>query len=100
MATTYAQSHNSMCLKRHVGAIIVDDTNRAISLGYNENPVGMKPCKFEYGYCFKDNNMEVKLEQMNTVHCLGCGTTYARLIKSYSQKVCSSGEEKGGVSCW
>lgn len=74
MATAYAQSHASQCLKRHVGAVIVDTEGRALSLGYNENPIGMQPCRTLYKYCFKDVDMDKKLEEMRNIHCPECGT--------------------------
>ncbi len=57
MATAYAQSHISQCLKRHVGAVIVAENGLPMSLGYNENPVGMPPCHKAFGHCFKDDDM-------------------------------------------
>ena len=74
MATAYAQSHMSRCLKRFVGSVIVSDTGVALSLGYNENPIYMKPCELEYTYCFKDNKMIAALESMEAVFCPTCGT--------------------------
>jgi dephospho-CoA kinase len=44
MATAYAQSHLSQCLKRHVGAVIVAANGLGLSMGFNENPIDMKPC--------------------------------------------------------
>ena len=64
ITSAYAASHSSRCLKRFVGAVIVSDQGLPLSLGYNENPVGMKPCETEYKYCFKDENMHAKLEAM------------------------------------
>lgn len=77
MATAYAQSHASECLKRHVGAVIVDENEFALSVGFNENPLGMQPCRTKYRFCFKDSNMETKLEQINRINCPKCGTDTA-----------------------
>lgn len=79
MATAYAQSHASECLKRHVGAVIVDKDGRALSLGYNENPIVMKPCRTLYKYCFKDDDMDKKLEKMEGIHCPECGKEFKNL---------------------
>ncbi|CAN5390231.1 hypothetical protein BH11PLA2_BH11PLA2_23230 [soil metagenome] len=73
MATAYSQSHGSRCLKRHVGAVIVNSDGIPLSLGYNENPTGMGSCPAEYGYCFKDADMHAKLEAMSNVYCPKCG---------------------------
>lgn len=79
MATAYAQSHMSQCLKRHVGAIIVNTDNLPLSLGYNENPVGMSPCINAYRRCFKDDDMHAKLETYAGKRCPSCGTAQAEL---------------------
>lgn len=65
MAMAYAQSHASACLKRHVGAVIVDMNKQSLSSGYNENPLGMLPCKHQFNYCYKDVDMEQKLLAMS-----------------------------------
>lgn len=74
MATAYAQSHMSRCLKRHVGAVIVSAQNIPLSLGYNENPIGMEPCEKAYGYCFKDDDMHKRIEGLAGRKCPACGT--------------------------
>lgn len=74
MAAAYAEAHISQCLKRHVGAIIVSPDGRALSMGYNENPIPMKPCKAEYeNRCYKDSDMERRLEAMKDFFCPKCG---------------------------
>ena len=88
MATAYSTSQMSRCLKRLVGAIIVDENNLALSLGYNENPIGMKPCEFEYGYCFKDAMMEQSLEALSDLFCPRCGKKIEKLEKPYGCPEC------------
>lgn len=83
MATAYAQSHRSLCLKRHVGALIVDVNGRPISLGYNENPVSIQPCKRDPGYCIKDSIMDAELEELRDVYCPACGVKNPKLSKPY-----------------
>lgn len=83
ITSAYAASHSSRCLKRFVGAVIVSDQGIPMSLGYNENPVGMKPCESEYKYCFKDENMHARLEAMKNTHCPDCGTDHATLTKPW-----------------
>lgn len=73
MATAYSQSHMSCCIKRHVGAVVVDSDGLPMSIGFNENPISMKPCIYEFQHCFKDEDMHVKMENMNTVYCPDCG---------------------------
>jgi deoxycytidylate deaminase len=73
MATAFAQSHMSRCLKRKVGAVIVNSKNLPLSMGYNENPLGMKPCQMEFQHCFKDEDMHKSLEKMKGIYCPRCG---------------------------
>jgi deoxycytidylate deaminase len=81
MATAVSQSHASQCLKRKVGALIVDDVNKIpLSVGYNDNPIGMESCFSLYnGICYKDRAMETKLEQMVPFFCPDCGKQHDEL---------------------
>lgn len=57
MNMAYGSSHSSKCIKRHVGAIVVDKTGHVVGVGYNENPLGTKPCIEEPEYdrkCYRD----------------------------------------------
>jgi len=54
MAMAYAASQQSSCLKRKVGAVIVDGLGNVISSGFNEVPKYEKPCEKEYLDCFRD----------------------------------------------
>lgn len=54
MAIAYASSMRSSCLKRKVGAIIVDDSGDVFSSGYNEVPAANDTCKSKYGMCYRD----------------------------------------------
>lgn len=57
MSMAFASSHSSKCLKRHVGALVVDTRGQVVGVGYNENPLGTKPCMEEptYDYkCYRD----------------------------------------------
>jgi len=75
MATAVSHSHASHCMKRKVGALIVDEVNNiSLSVGYNDNPIGMEPCFSLYdGQCYKDRVMETKLENMIPFFCPECG---------------------------
>lgn len=53
MAIAYGISQSSSCLRRKVGAIIVDKHDNIISSGYNETPRAESSCKSEYGDCFR-----------------------------------------------
>ena len=54
MAIAYAASMRSSCLKRKVGAVIVDIMGDVFSSGYNEVPAANNTCKYEYGMCYRD----------------------------------------------
>lgn len=58
MAVAYAISMRSSCLKRKVGAIIVDFAGDVFSSGYNEVPAANNTCKYEYGMCYRDKLKE------------------------------------------
>lgn len=53
MCMAYANSFRSSCLKRKVGAVIVDSKGNVFSSGYNEVPLLEKPCLSEYGGCYR-----------------------------------------------
>ena len=55
MTMAYASSMRSSCIKRKVGALIVDKDGNAFSSGYNEVPSMQKPCQNEYGTCYRDH---------------------------------------------
>ena len=86
MTTAYIVSKMSSCLKRKVGAIIIEnaklgneidnrETNSSmpiiISSGYNEVPLGSKPCMFEYEKCYRDYLQEK--HALNIKYCPNCG---------------------------
>jgi deoxycytidylate deaminase/dephospho-CoA kinase len=52
MLQAYATARSSKCIKRHVGAILVDTLGRVVATGYNENPNGTSPCIEEARYNF------------------------------------------------
>jgi deoxycytidylate deaminase/dephospho-CoA kinase len=89
IAAAYAQSHSSTCLKRHVGAVITV-TRRGqefpISMGFNENPPGIRTCKSE-STCYKDEDMLSKLKARGKrLFCPVCGEFHEGLDEPW---VCS-----------
>lgn len=85
MATAVSQSNASRCLKRKVGALIVDENNNIpFSVGYNDNPVGMLSCFDLYNrQCYKDMIMESKLEDMGPLYCPKCSKKHESLSKPW-----------------
>ncbi|MFZ0860921.1 MAG: hypothetical protein WAN18_09590 [Candidatus Sulfotelmatobacter sp.] len=78
MNMAYSSSHSSKCLKRHVGALVVDTGGRVVGVGYNENPLGTKPCMEEESYNFKCYRDIVRTETLNNyssrgILCPTCG---------------------------
>jgi len=67
MSMAYAASQESHCLKRKVGAVIVDRFGNVISSGFNEVPRQSRPCKSQHGKCYRDVAWELfwpKLTEM------------------------------------
>lgn len=54
MAAAYAVSQQSSCLKRKVGAVIVDASGNIIASGFNEVPSYGRPCEGHLGRCYRD----------------------------------------------
>lgn len=67
MAIAYAASMRSSCLKRKVGAVIVDITGDVFSSGYNEVPAANNTCKCEYGMCYRDKLKKDYKENLKSV---------------------------------
>ena len=88
MTIAYGLSTKSSCLKRKVGAVIIDSGNHQsteaveekaikipniIASGYNEVPAGSFKCAFDKGYekCYRDHLQEEHAKKM--MHCPSCG---------------------------
>jgi deoxycytidylate deaminase len=97
MATAVSQSHASRCLRRKVGALIVDEEKGIpVSVGYNDNPIGMESCFTLYnGLCYKDMIMETKLEAMGPLFCPECGKEHDAISRPWK----CDGEKKDGTLC-
>lgn len=67
MAIAYANSQRSSCLKRKVGAAIIDNYGNLFSSGYNEVPINSKTCKKDFGQCYRDK-FKKSLEDELTEH--------------------------------
>jgi deoxycytidylate deaminase len=78
MHMAFSASHSSKCLKRHVGAVIVDSVGQIVGVGYNENPRGTRPCVEEptySGQCYRDILRNDHFEDLRKrgVRCPRCG---------------------------
>jgi deoxycytidylate deaminase len=96
MATAVSQSHASRCLRRKVGALIVDEEKGIpVSVGYNENPIGMESCFTLYnGLCYKDKIMETKLEAMGPLFCPECGKEHKTISRPWK---CNKKDKDGSL---
>jgi deoxycytidylate deaminase/dephospho-CoA kinase len=79
MHMAFSSARSSKCLKRNVGAVIVDDRGEVAGTGYNENPSGTSPCaeEDEYGRrCFRDIIRNQHFGQLadRGAQCPVCGT--------------------------
>jgi deoxycytidylate deaminase len=79
MNIAFSASHSSKCLKRHVGAVIVDDFGRVVGVGYNENTLGTNPCVEEPQYgnqCYRDivRNDHFKRLSVRQILCPVCAS--------------------------
>ena len=109
MTIAYALSKKSSCLKRKVGAVIIDTNDLStakheksvaqtlphiIASGYNEVPAGLKKCIFseEYQKCYRDYLQEEHAKKIkfcpncgNAVNsemsCPHCGQMYQKHVK-------------------
>jgi len=98
MTSAYVFSKMSSCMKRKVGCVVIDSRGLGsaeqppngkeitsmpyiISSGFNEVPLGSKPCMFEYGMCYRDYMQEKHAQKMN--HCPHCGQKIEVSVECY-----------------
>lgn len=72
MSMAYCASLVSQCFKRQVGAVVVDDTNRVVSVGFNDNPPPVKPCGSEFFDCYREMYVDEVMTYIK--FCPKCGT--------------------------
>lgn len=76
MNKAYASSLRSDCLKRQVGAVLMDgEKGKIISEGFNRIPkLILKSCMDRYGYCYRDKQRDVFLDGLKK--CSACGQDF------------------------
>lgn len=67
MAMAYANSLRSSCLKRKVGAVIIDNSGNIFSSGYNEVPPNEAPCLERWGGCYRTHLREEITEELKKI---------------------------------
>lgn len=69
MAMAYTFGRRSRCVKRKVGAIIVDKYNNLLSSGFNDVPKGIKECALLHGTCYRDIQRDKLREKFDQLIC-------------------------------
>lgn len=85
MNMAYSSRHGSRCLKRRVGAVVVDEYGQVVGTGYNENPVSTYPCRDEplYNYgCYRDivRNEHFAILEQRGAACPVCGERLGLIV--------------------
>jgi len=88
MSIAYTQAERSACIKRHVGAVIVDGNGSLVSAGFNENPDLMKACLAQWKHCRKDELMSKRLERLEGKFCPDCGEVLKDVSPPWRCKKC------------
>jgi deoxycytidylate deaminase len=86
MSMAYCASLVSQCFKRQVGAVIVDETGRVASVGYNENPPPLRPCGSEFFDCFREMYIDELMTQLK--FCPNCGKPLTSFTYPYDCPSC------------
>lgn len=88
MSMAYCASLMSQCFKRQVGAVIVDDSLRVISVGYNDNPSPLNSCNKEFFDCFREMYIDELMSSLK--HCPLCGCLLTDLKYPYECPGCKN----------
>ena len=72
MSIAYSASLLSHCVKRQVGAVILDKGGSVLSIGYNENPQGKPPCIELYKMCYRDIYKQKLFRDLRDQNCPHC----------------------------
>jgi deoxycytidylate deaminase len=68
MGIAYTASLQSKCIKRRVGAVIVDEKfNAILSVGYNESPHPIEPCIIKYHRCYREIYKEKHFKHLESL---------------------------------
>ena len=89
MSIAYAASLLSKCIKRQVGAVILDEVGSVLSVGYNENPKGKPPCIDLYKMCYRDIYKQKLFRDLRNQQCPSCGSELGELEPPYRCPHCN-----------
>jgi len=87
MGIAYMQASRSRCIKRQVGAVIVDDQENIVSMAFNENPPPLEPCA-PRRVCEKESRMIGYLEALEGTDCRRCGSKLGAVVPPYACDNC------------
>lgn len=85
MAIAYIRATYSRCIKRQVGAVIVDDQDNIVASSFNENPPPLQPCADRH-ICEKESRMVGQIEALEK--CPRCGQPITGSNPSYVCPAC------------
>lgn len=86
MSIAYCASLMSQCFKRQVGAVIINEQGRVVSVGYNENPQPLKPCNEEFFDCFREMYIDELMAELK--FCPECGKPLVDFKYPYDCNYC------------
>jgi len=86
MSIAYTASLMSECIKRQVGAVIIDKSGNVVSMGYNINPSPLKPCYKQFGDCYREIAISEIMSAVN--NCPSCGKELDGLEYPYTCPHC------------
>lgn len=87
MSMAYMQATLSRCVKRQVGAVIMNGRDNMVSAAFNENPAPIEPCQ-PRKRCEKDSKMRGKLEALEGSECPRCGQKLGEMVPPYVCGAC------------
>jgi len=82
MGMAYMQATRSQCIKRQVGAVIVDDQENIVSAGFNEKPPPLEPCGQRL-VCEKESKMLGQIEALEGTECRRCSAKLSAIAPPY-----------------
>lgn len=86
MGIAFTASLMSECVKRQVGAVIIDKQGNVVSVGYNIPPKPLKPCYKQFGDCYREIVIARTME--NVSNCPSCKKALEALNYPYTCPHC------------
>jgi deoxycytidylate deaminase len=87
MSIAFTASLMSECVKRQVGAVIIDRMGNVVSVGYNMPPKPLKPCYKQFGDCYREIVISRTMENVSS--CPYCGKALEALHYPYTCPQCN-----------